>query len=109
MARTSGFLNILNIMSSYLPDISSREIVASGVIGEILIWLNLKRSLPGSRLLIDKGRSDAKNVLKLGSSILSLWTTPLCVKGRSAPGEVNLSLSDRDYYRVIIRRSCATL
>jgi len=39
MVRTGGFLNILNIMSSYPPDISSRGIVASSVIAGILIWL----------------------------------------------------------------------
>lgn len=113
IAHTGGFLNILNIMSPCLP-IYQKLLRPAGSLLRALSegpphLANLKHSLPGSRLLIDKGRSDAKNVLKLGSLILSLWTTTLCVKGRSAPGEVNLSLSDGDYYRVIIRRFCAAL
>lgn len=113
IAHTGGFLNILNIMSPCLP-IYQKLLRPAGSLLRALSegpphLANLKHSLPGSRLLIDKGRSDAKNVLKLGSLILSLWSTTLCVKGRSAPGEVNLSLSDGDYYRVIIRRFCAAL
>lgn len=108
IAHTGDFLNILNL--SCLPVEIYHKLLrffASSLSEELPHLANLKRSLPGSRLLIDKG--DAKNVLKLGSLILSLWTTPLCVKSRGASGEVNLSLSDGDYYRVIIRLSCAAL